>query len=584
MDASRAAAPNHPGAAGARILVLGADLESIAPVVDRLERWGAGPLVLFDVPAALNALARSRPYLVVLDSRFGPDRAGLLAALQGDRALPVDARRPVPTLVLTGPGDPPLDTVLGPELARRVSTVPRDQPAALDSALRQALQRAGLSSYAPQAFGAPPLEPLAPLGQPPLGQPAPAPSAPVTPAAPAAPPIVSRGAPTTARPTPAARQRVPVGRLTLAAALLLALLGIPYLITNRPGSRPETQPADATRTTSPGSAGSPSAAASAAAQATAPATPPLPGQPSQAGPSTQPGQGQPPGQAAAPGQPGQPGQPQPNGSILDPLIGLLGPLVGAPPPGANVPPGAQPGAQPGAGGASLAPGIQSGGDRGPATGPAAPGAAPGAPAVRPPWQPPQAPRIPFCGDVERWRQPVRDVLSEAWNEGRLDGPAGALDDDLLLALILRESTGDPLAIGTGGKGEVGLLQLLPATFSEQVGLPIGPTGPNADSLSSLIQAMQDPRLNLRAGVRYLARAFAAQGGDLYWSLVAYRTGLEGAAAWRRAGGTPAEIDARVRATLETYARHRPDVRLVFVPSPGAPAPLAIKPILPAGTC
>ena len=51
-----AAAPN-----GNRILVLGGDLAVIEPVVARLENWGAAPLVLFDVPSAMNALVRARP-------------------------------------------------------------------------------------------------------------------------------------------------------------------------------------------------------------------------------------------------------------------------------------------------------------------------------------------------------------------------------------------------------------------------------------------------------------------------------------------------------------------------------------------
>jgi len=232
--------------------------------------------------------------------------------------------------------------------------------------------------------------------------------------------------------------------------------------------------------------------------------------------------------------------------VLDPLRNLLGPLLGQPPPAG--PPGQQ----------------------GPL--PGQPGQPPGVPI------PPagSAPRIPFCGAVEQWRPLVREALAEAAAEGRLAGAASALDDDLLLALILRESTGDPRALNAGGADEVGLLQLLPTTFAEQLGRP--PTDP------TLIPSMQDPRANLRAGVRYLARAFTAQAGDLYWSLVAYRAGLEGANAFRRVGGTPIEIDARIRATLETYARHRPDVRLVFVPSPGAPAPSTIRPVLPAGSC
>src|SRR5687767_8151023 len=107
----------------------------------------------------MNALVRARPYLVVLDSSFGSDLSGLLSVLQGDRALPADARRSIPTLLLTGPNTPPLETVLGPGLGldamRNIRTVPYDQPLAVETALREALQVAGLSSYAPLAFPPP---------------------------------------------------------------------------------------------------------------------------------------------------------------------------------------------------------------------------------------------------------------------------------------------------------------------------------------------------------------------------------------------------------------------------------------------
>jgi soluble lytic murein transglycosylase-like protein len=125
------------------------------------------------------------------------------------------------------------------------------------------------------------------------------------------------------------------------------------------------------------------------------------------------------------------------------------------------------------------------------------------------------------------------------------------------------------------------MQLTPGTFAEALGWPA------SDASTS---AMQDPQSNVRAGVRYLARAIQAQNGDLYWGIIGYRAGIEGAAAWRRSGVEPSsipwpgpEIDARTRAVLETYSVHRPDVRLVFVTAPGVPAPLA-KPVLPAGSC
>lgn len=502
---------------GNRVLVLGADLTVIEPAVSLLERWGIAPLVLFDVPSAMNALVRARPYLVVLDASFGSDLSGLLSVLQGDRALPPDARRAIPTLLLTGPDTPPLASIAGaglsPDVMRGIRTVPAGQPLAVETALREALQIAGLSSYAPLAFS------------PPSPAPAPAPSRPALPV-----PVPL--------PAPTPTSRPPDRRLAplLFALALLALLAVPVMLlfTRLSGSRPTAQPAQTAR-------------------------PPAPTAAPGASPTA----------AAAPLDP-----------LLDPLRNLLGPLLGQPPasisPAAPAPP-AQAGAPSTTGSLGTA---GTAGTTGITSGPGGPGAVgpSSVPGLRPPWQPPTAPRLPFCGAVEQWRPLVRDTLAEAWNEARLDAPASALDDDLVLALILRESTGDPRAVNTGGAEEIGLLQLLPTTFAEQLARP------GAESSAALTQAMQDPRSNLRAGVRYLARAFISQGGDLYWSLVAYRAGIEGAATWRRAGGTPAEIDARIRATLETYARHRPDVRLVFVPSPGAPAPATVRPVLPTGTC
>src|SRR5688500_10058395 len=200
-----------PAGRGSQILVLGGDLAVIEPVVTRLEDWGAAPVVLFDVPAAMNALLRARPYLVVLDASFGPDLAGLLSVLQGDRALPADSRRPIPTLLLTGPETPPLATVLGPSLGpdalRHVRPVRYDQPLAVESARREALQVAGLSSYAPLAFE--PVELITPEERRAL--------------------LAPPGRAATPVPVPASRPRDRRATPLLLGLALLALLAIPAL-------------------------------------------------------------------------------------------------------------------------------------------------------------------------------------------------------------------------------------------------------------------------------------------------------------------------------------------------------------------
>src|SRR5207253_2968118 len=156
-----------------------------------------------------------------------------------------DARRPVRTLVLFGSNDPPLSEVLGPELARRVATVPRDQPLAVQSALREALQLAGLSSYAPLAFG-PPGPPTA------VG-------ARITPPVPVS-TLAPPRAPTRA---PVAAGRAPFFRPLLMAAAVLTLIAVfavpGYFVAigrlRGPGAtRPEAQPG-AVRSAVPGQPG-----------------------------------------------------------------------------------------------------------------------------------------------------------------------------------------------------------------------------------------------------------------------------------------------------------------------------------------
>jgi hypothetical protein len=77
------------------------------------------------------------------------------------------------------------------------------------------------------------------------------------------------------------------------------------------------------------------------------------------------------------------------------------------------------------------------------------------------------------------------------------------------AVALVESRYDPYA--RGGDGEVGLMQILPTTAAM-----LGHRG----SLAELF----DPEVNIRYGVRYLAKAWQLAEGDLCRALMKYRAG------------------------------------------------------------
>lgn len=97
-----------------------------------------------------------------------------------------------------------------------------------------------------------------------------------------------------------------------------------------------------------------------------------------------------------------------------------------------------------------------------------------------------------------------------------------LDPDLVRAVILQESNGDPDAVSP--KGAVGLMQLLPTTAADYG-----------------ITSLRDPESNLEAGCQHLARLCRKMDGDLELSLAAYNAG-EGAVA--RFGGVPAYTETR----------------------------------------
>ena len=187
-------------------------------------------------------------------------------------------------------------------------------------------------------------------------------------------------------------------------------------------------------------------------------------------------------------------------------------------------------------------------------------AVPAAQAIRAEWQSSDAATVPFPERIEAWRPLVRELLAEAWHEGRLDGPASQLDDDLVLALVRQESGGNPDALSWAGA--IGLMQVMPFTFAEML------HGDRALTCAIDPAAMWDVRSNVRAGLRYLALAMQAHEGNVYWALASYNAGIDAVNDWRGAGlyavppiGGYIETAGYAPAILGDYLRRRSDVTL-----------------------
>ena len=189
---------------------------------------------------------------------------------------------------------------------------------------------------------------------------------------------------------------------------------------------------------------------------------------------------------------------------------------------------------------------------------------PVAPAVVAVPQPAPEPIGPLPGgtayppEVERWRPLVRELIAEARAEGRLPGHAGRIDEDLVLAVIQQESSGDPNAMSWAGAR--GLMQLMPASFAWIMG--IANWGQDISHLDPNFAF--DPATNLRAGIRFLGAVLEEQSGSIYWALASYNAGGGNVFSWRRAGLAeipPAygggETANYVPAILGNYNAHRP---------------------------
>ena len=122
-----------------------------------------------------------------------------------------------------------------------------------------------------------------------------------------------------------------------------------------------------------------------------------------------------------------------------------------------------------------------------------------------------------------------------------------IDYELLQALIATESGFDAGAISP--KGAVGLMQVMPAT-AERFGVA-------GDARLSVSRKLADPRVNIRAGSRYLSYLLTLFPGNLELALAAYNAG-EGAV--QRAGNripNYRETQNYVKTVMQLYGMLKP---------------------------
>ena len=131
-----------------------------------------------------------------------------------------------------------------------------------------------------------------------------------------------------------------------------------------------------------------------------------------------------------------------------------------------------------------------------------------APAVPDPPPPPS--RLLAFFDSSPSYKSVRQILQDASSDHNIDY-------ELLQALIATESGFNTSAVSP--KGAIGLMQLMPDTARRY--------GVDSDRHGPLERKLTDPRINIRAGVRYLRDLINMFPGELELALAAYNAG-EGA--------------------------------------------------------
>jgi soluble lytic murein transglycosylase len=107
-----------------------------------------------------------------------------------------------------------------------------------------------------------------------------------------------------------------------------------------------------------------------------------------------------------------------------------------------------------------------------------------------------------------------------------------VDVNIIRGLIRQESFFEPEAVS--GAGAVGLMQVLPST-AKSLAEKLGDKGFRAD-------ALKDPAVNVRFGVRYFLERHAEYGGNLALTLASYNAGRVKIGVWREfLGGLDQEL-------------------------------------------
>jgi hypothetical protein len=129
--------------------------------------------------------------------------------------------------------------------------------------------------------------------------------------------------------------------------------------------------------------------------------------------------------------------------------------------------------------------------------------------VAPEPPPPPSKLLAFFDSSPSYKS-VRQILQDASSDHNIDY-------ELLQALIATESGFNATAVSP--KGAIGLMQLMPDTARRY--------GVDSDRHGPLERKLTDPRINIRAGVRYLRDLINMFPGELELALAAYNAG-EGA--------------------------------------------------------
>ena len=169
-------------------------------------------------------------------------------------------------------------------------------------------------------------------------------------------------------------------------------------------------------------------------------------------------------------------------------------------------------------------------------------------AAAPPAGPPASAKMLAFFEQSKNYKAVSPLLLEA---SKIHG----IDYSLLKALIVTESGFNPYAVSP--KGAVGLMQLIPPT-AQRYGVTAGKGG-------TIEEKLTDPKINIKAGARYLADLIKRFPGRLELALAAYNAG-EGAV--QRAGNkipNYPETQNYVKTVMQLYTGLSPAVSSLPAP-------------------